>query len=173
MFEKYLHDNSFLAKDVRDVEKIIKDAINNPNEAFVRALIKENGLGDLLPYIDDPKQILANGSEWQKLRGTLRAIEIGLSWLNIPKFQLITNGPGIHFAEYEIHLEAKPLPEEIKKIIGVCDLSASARDRLTRLFHPDNDTRQLELSGPRDRYLGNAMLSDVSGKIIHGIKISF
>ena len=42
MFEKYLHDNSFLAKDVRDIEKIIKEhnykkkEIHlNPGEAII------------------------------------------------------------------------------------------------------------------------------------------
>lgn len=173
MFESYLHKRHLTVEDIADIEGMLEMTTKKPNADFMVEIIRERGLSPLLAYITDLREIIKGGFTWQKVRGTLKALRVGLSWVGVTNYEIRTNGPGVHFAEYELYLPKRPSSGQIARIAGVCELSTSARDRLIRIAHRDADIRQLDLSGGRERKLGNAIPSDLSGAIADGIKISF
>ena len=57
--------------------------VNIP-DAVVDWLIYEYGLGEVTPYLTDPRQALREGVQWQRVRGTPAAVALGLGWIDFP-----------------------------------------------------------------------------------------
>ena len=53
----------------------------NIPDSVVPFLIYEYGLGELLPYLSDPRTAIATGVLWQRLRGTPQSFRIALGWI--------------------------------------------------------------------------------------------
>jgi len=122
-------------------------------------LIWEYGLGELLPYLPEPRRAIAEGIRWQRLRGTPAALTTALSWIGATA-TVEQETPGIHFAEFQFDpglvLDSDTA---IANLIAIARLSAPARSRLSRIYH-GYDLRRLVLDDSR---LGEALLSDHSG----------
>jgi P2-related tail formation protein len=54
---------------------------SDPADSLLPWLIWEYGLGELLPYLPEPRQAIAEGIRWQRLRGTPAALTTALSWI--------------------------------------------------------------------------------------------
>ena len=48
----------------------LKGFKTDPSDSLLPWLIWEYGLGELLPYLPDPRRAIAEGIRWQRLRGT-------------------------------------------------------------------------------------------------------
>ncbi|MBM3273239.1 phage tail protein [Candidatus Kaiserbacteria bacterium] len=131
----------------------------DPTEALLPWLIWEYGLGELLPYLSEPRRAIAEGILWQRLRGTPAALATALSWIGM-RATVEQEPPGIHFAEFQLDPgQVLDSDTAIAHLIAIARLSAPARSRLSRLYH-GHDLRRIVLDESR---LGEALLSDHSG----------
>lgn len=131
----------------------------DPADSLLPWLIWEYGLGELLPYLPEPRRAIAEGIRWQRLRGTPAALTTALSWIGATA-TVEQETPGIHFAEFQFD-PGQVLDDDgsIANLIAIARLSAPARSRLSRIYH-GWDLRRLVLDESR---LGEALLSDHSG----------
>lgn len=131
----------------------------DPADSLLPWLIWEYGLGELLPYLPEPRRAIAEGIRWQRLRGTPAALTTALSWIGATA-TVEQETPGIHFAEFQFD-PGRVLDDDgqIANLIAIARLSAPARSRLSRIYH-GWDLRRLVLDESR---LGEALLSDHSG----------
>ena len=59
----------------------IRQFKTDPSDPLLPWLIWEYGLGELLPYLPEPRQAIAEGILWQRLRGTPAALTTALAWI--------------------------------------------------------------------------------------------
>ena len=137
----------------------LKGFKTDPSDSLLPWLIWEYGLGELLPYLPDPRRAIYEGIRWQRLRGTPAALTTALSWIGATA-TVEQETPGIHFAEFQFD-PGQVLDDDgsIANLIAIARLSAPARSRLSRIYH-GWDLRRLVLDESR---LGEALLSDHSG----------
>jgi P2-related tail formation protein len=105
-------------------------------DGVVPWLVFEYGLGELLPYLPDQRQAIAEGVLWQRIRGTPAALDQALGWIGLPGAYVDeSEGGSARWAEYQIGLEAPVQGEEILlRILGVAGVSQPQRSRLQRVF---------------------------------------
>jgi len=106
-----------------------------PADSLLPWLIWEYGLGELLPYLSEPRRAIAEGLRWQRLRGTPAALTTALSWIGATT-TVEQETPGIHFAEFQFD-PGRVLESDtaIANLIAVARLSAPVRSRLSRIYH--------------------------------------
>ena len=137
----------------------IRQFKTDPSDPLLPWLIWEYGLGELLPYLPQPRQAIAEGILWQRLRGTPAALSTALSWIGM-RATVEQEPPGVHFAEFQLDPgQVLDSDTAIANLIAIARLSAPARSRLSRLYH-GHDLRRVVLDESR---LGDALLSDHSG----------
>ena len=137
----------------------IRQFKTDPSDPLLPWLIWEYGLGELLPYLPQPRQAIAEGILWQRLRGTPAALTTALAWIGATA-TIEQEPPGVHFAEFQLD-PGQVLDSDIAiaHLIAIARLSAPARSRLSRIYH-GYDLRRVVLDESR---LGEALLSDHSG----------
>lgn len=137
----------------------IRQFKTDPSDPLLPWLIWEYGLGELLPYLPEPRQAIAEGILWQRLRGTPAALSTALAWIGASA-TIEQEPPGVHFAEFQLD-PGQVLDSDIaiSNLIAIARLSAPARSRLSRIYH-GYDLRRVVLDESR---LGDALLSDHSG----------
>ena len=137
----------------------IRQFKTDPSDPLLPWLVWEYGLGELLPYLPEPRQAIAEGILWQRLRGTPAALTTALAWIGATA-TIEQEPPGVHFAEFQLD-PGQVLDSDIAiaHLIAIARLSAPARSRLSRIYH-GYDLRRVVLDESR---LGEALLSDHSG----------
>jgi phage tail P2-like protein len=137
----------------------IRQFKTDPTDPLLPWLIWEFGLGELLPYLPEPRQAIDEGILWQRLRGTPAALSTALSWIGM-RATVEQEPPGVHFAEFQLDPgQVLDSDTAIANLIAIARLSAPARSRLSRIYH-GHDLRRVVLDESR---LGEALLSDHSG----------
>lgn len=94
------------------------------------------GLGELTPYVPSLYQLIDEGIDWQRVRGTPRAIEIGLGWLGYAGALEENPVRRRRWNRFQIHLgrvrdEDRP---DLGRIYGVVSLSPPIRSQFFRGF---------------------------------------
>lgn len=132
----------------------------HPPDSFLAALIWEYGLGELLRWLPDPRRAIAEGVQWQRIRGTPESLKIALSWAGLEGVYVEEEVPGEHFAEFQVGAEGN-VPNDlfIDVVIELAKLSAPIRTRLTRMYNDRYDVRRFIL----DQSQWGDLLSDYSG----------
>lgn len=125
-------------------------------------LIVEYGLGELLPYLTDPRRAIAEGVLWQRIRGTPGALKTALSWIGFTADVEEAGTPGAaRWADFQLGLDAAPADVAfVQRAVELARLSAPVRSKLTRI-HGGYDRRKFVLS--RSKLSGPGLLSDYSG----------
>lgn len=140
---------------------LLRTAKEAPPDDWLRALVWEYGLDELLPYFDDMRALLAEGVDWSRIRGTPASIVQALSWLDygsIPTIEEEETG-GAHWFEFQIDPGGVPDNyQQIQGIAALARLSAPVGTHLSRIFH-GYDVRRFVL----DNSEWGALLSDYSG----------
>ncbi len=134
---------------------------------FLPFLIWEYGLGEILYFLEDPRQAIKEGIKWQRLRGTEAGLRLALSWIGMEGSYTEEEGPGAHFAEFQ--LDSGNVPKNETNLIGLlklAKLSIPARSHLSRIFHKYDIRRHIL----NDSDYG-ALLSDNSGVHLEGFPI--
>lgn len=117
----------------------------DPAEPLLPWLIWEYGLGELRPWLADPRRAIAEGVLWQRLRGTPAALATALGWIGVAG-AVEEEGPGSGYALFQLGLDAAPDTDAVQAIVQLATLSAPARARLARLYNSEWDRRRFEAS---------------------------
>jgi P2-related tail formation protein len=130
-------------------------------DSVVPWLVFEYGLAEILPYLSDQRAAIADGVDWQRIRGTPAAILQALGWLGLDGEVDESEGGSYRWAEFQIGLDAPTTGEAIiSQIAALAQLSAPVRSRLQRIYAV-YDFRRFMLD---DSLLSDgAILSDHSG----------
>ena len=132
----------------------------SPPDSFIPFLIWEYGLGEILPFLDNPRLAIQEGILWQRLRGTESGLRLALSWIGMQGTATEQEGVGEHYAEFQMDSGGVPKsPEDFDALLKLTNLSIPLRSRLSRIYH-GYDLRRYILD---DTVLGNGLLSDYSG----------
>jgi P2-related tail formation protein len=152
---------SYLQRIGRPVPTIRTAKRVNIPDGVVPWLVYEYGLGELLPYLSDQRLAIAEGVQWQRIRGTPAALKIALSWLGLIGTLEESEAGTYRWAEYQLGLaEATQGDDAINDVVGVCRISSPVRSRLQRIYAV-YDFRRFVLD---DSLLSDGgMLSDHSG----------
>ena len=104
-------------------------------DSVIPWLIYEYGLGELLPYILDQRQLVADGVLWQRIRGTPESVRVALGWIGIEGVIEEPEGGSDRWAEYMLGLAAPTVGDDIiDRIVGVARVSSPVRSRLQRIY---------------------------------------
>jgi hypothetical protein len=147
--------------------ELIRLADVSPPPAWLSWLVWEYGLGELSPFLPNLSRLIAEGIQWQRVRGTPAAIFRGLSWLGYAA--TIEEEPTRHrrWNRFQIELDRvrdDDLPD-LRQIDGIVALSPPARSKLGRGFH-GYDIRAAETSYQRT---SASLTSDHSGVFLPGV----
>lgn len=123
-------------------------------------LIWEYGIGELLPYLDDPRRAIHEGVLWQRTRGTPAALATSFGWRGFSGAKIEETGPGRRYYWFQVDPGKIALGGESADLVGLSALSAPARARLIRLYH-GLDRREFRLS--KSALSGPDLLSGWSG----------
>ena len=137
----------------------------DPPDSFIPFLIWEYGLGEILPFLDNPRKTIQEGILWQRLRGTELGLRLALSWIGMQGTTTEQEGVGEHYAEFQMDSGGVPKsPEDFDALLKLTNLSIPLRSRLSRIYH-GYDLRRYILD---DTVLGKGLLSDYSGIRLSG-----
>lgn len=130
-------------------------------DSVVPWLIYEYGLGEILPFVPDLRQALADGIQWQRVRGTRAAIDIGLGWIGFDASVEESEAGTLRWADFQMGLDQAPNGLEFtNNVIQISRLSAPIRSRLFRIYG-GYDYRRFRLD---DHQLsGGSWLADDTG----------
>lgn len=133
----------------------------NPPPSFLPFLVYEYGLGELTPYVPNLYDLVDEGIDWQRVRGTPKALEIALAWVGylatleeFPTRRARWN----HFM-LEFDRVRDEAPGDLINIAGVAELSVPVRSVFWRGF-AGYDVRALEYGHKR---WGGSLWSSYSG----------
>lgn len=142
----------------------IKDyGINIVPDGWVPWFVWDLGLEEVVPYVRDTRQALAEGPLWQRTRGTPRGIEIGIGWVQSTG---TVAAPDQRHAwwEFQVSFDVPVADiEQLRQLDGIIGLSKAAEDELFRMVSPGADWRPVRMDlhryddGLMDGYSGTAL----------------
>ncbi|AQX26370.1 phage tail protein [Bartonella sp. Raccoon60] len=105
---------------------------------FLPWLIEEYGLGELTPYVPNLYDLIDQGLQWQRVRGSLAAIEMGLEWLGISaRFTPAWTGR-VWWNSFQLYFDQLPEQKSLEAIEAITDLSKSLRSDFRRSVYGYN-----------------------------------
>lgn len=138
----------------------------NPPPSFLPFLVYEYGLGELTPYVETLYDLIGEGIDWQRVRGTPRALEMALAWIgyeaDLEEFP--TRRRWWNFFMLALDRVRDQEAPDLASIAGVAGLSVPLRSVFWRGFS-GYDVRALEYS--RNRWSG-ALWGSYSGVRVAG-----
>ena len=119
---------------------------NNIPESVIPFLLYEYGLGELLPYLKDPRTAISTGVLWQRLRGTPESFKIALSWINNDG-QIEESEQGqITWGQFQLGLTNPPDDlSQTDSVVELARLSSPVRSSLFRIYGGWYDGRRFKL----------------------------
>lgn len=132
-----------------------------PPPTFLPFLVHEYGLGELTPYVPNLYDLIAEGIDWQRVRGTPSALALALAWLEYSA-ALEEEGSLRRFWNlFQIELDrVRDADADLERVGGVAQLSAPKRSVFWRGFH-GLDTRPLTYS---KSHWGESHYGEYSGR---------
>lgn len=107
-----------------------------PPPGFLPFLIYEYGLGELTPYVPNLYDLIAEGIDWQRVRGTPAAIALALTWLNYTAVLEEERSTRRYWNLFQLHLDrVRDARADLERIEGVAKLSVPLRSVFWRGFH--------------------------------------
>jgi P2-related tail formation protein len=179
---------SLLPPNATNFEKVLENATKfgadasllngfkfKENQQIVNYLIWEYNLNDVLEYIKNGTNFIADGLVFQRTRGTRVAINIAANWAGLDAIDIYEEGPSAgggpssHFYEFQIGVKDRQFDFDIELLKNVIGLAKPVRSRLSRVYNNVYDIRYFELDGSS---FGD-ILSDNSGVKLHDLTLSF
>ncbi|MBB4042011.1 hypothetical protein GGR34_003696 [Microvirga flocculans] len=135
--------------------------IVNPPPSFLPFLVYEYGLGELTPYVPNLYELIEEGIDWQRVRGTRAAVAKALGWLGyaagIEEFSVSRQ----HWNYFQLALTSIVEGDaNLHRIEGVTGLSVPLRSVFWRAF-AGYDVRAMEYG--RGRW-GSKLWGSYSGR---------
>ncbi|WP_413154864.1 phage tail protein [Bartonella sp. cb54] len=127
-FERCLADVCDFHQDVDDIiSGISRSKLVTRPPRFLPWLIEEYGLGELTPYVPNLYDLLDTGSQWQKIRGSLAAIDMGLAWLGLSADFRAAWVRRAWWNSFQLAFDRLPEPSQLEAIVEITNLSKSLR----------------------------------------------
>ena len=118
----------------------------NIPDSVVPFLIYEYGLGELLPYLSDPRTAIATGVLWQRLRGTPQSFRIALGWINNDGIIEESEGGTSRWSQFQLGLASAPVDlSQTDSVVEIGRLSSPVRSSLFRIYGGWYDGRRFNL----------------------------
>ncbi|WP_375618474.1 phage tail protein [Bartonella sp. AC134YNZD] len=95
-------------------------------------LIDEYGLQELSPYFSNSYDLIDQGLGWQNIRGSVAAIEMGLSWLELSAHFLPAWTGRAWWNSFQLDFDQLPKRNTLEAIEAITDLSKSLRSDFRR-----------------------------------------
>lgn len=132
---------------------------NSPPEALLPFLVDEYGLGPLSPYLPNLNDLISDGVQWQRIRGTPAAVAMGLGFIG--HAGTIEENPTQRrwWNAFALALASIPPESDLNRIEGIASLSVPLRSDFRRGYR-GYDVRGFEAGRSR---LGQAILETDSG----------
>lgn len=132
-FEKRLADACDFHQDVDgSVLGISRAKLITRPPRFLPWLIEEYGLGELSPYVPNLYDLIDQGLSWQRLRGSVAAIEMGLRWLEITARFIPAWSERAWWNSFQLEFNQLPEQSSLEAIEAIVDLSKSFRSDFRR-----------------------------------------
>ena len=140
-----------------DVLALTRDSISsmrglkiiNPPPPFLPYLIYEYGLGELTPYVPNLYDLIDEGIDWQRIRGTPAAVAMALAWVG---YAAEIEEPAHRRKRWNLFQLAlnrlRDAESDLPRIEGVTRLSVPVRSVFWRGFH-GYDIRALDYGWTR------------------------
>lgn len=157
--------------EAQDGVEIIRTVKSDPLERFLWPLIWEYGLEEIIPYISDRRAAIAQGIEWQRIRGTPASLLMALGWIDGGDAVIEEEETGgAHWAEFMLDPGFTPNGNyDLERVKTIARMSAPVGSVLQRVFH-GYDIRRFKL----DHSQWGDLLSDYSGwRDADGLRVSF
>ncbi|XOK12624.1 phage tail protein [Agrobacterium tumefaciens] len=106
----------------------------SPPTSFLPYLIWEYGLGELTPYVPNLYDLIRDGIQWQRVRGTFSAIQRGLAWIGYTaSIEEAWHGRN-WWNSYQLRFSALPRSDDpdLERIEAIASLSVAKRSQLRR-----------------------------------------
>lgn len=133
----------------------------SPRPSMLPFLVWEYGLGELTPYVPNIYNLIDEGVRWQRLRGTVSAVAIGLAWVGYTATIEPAWTGRSWWNSFQLRFDALPLADapDLERIEAITQLSVPKRSQLRRgVFDYDVGAVELDQSP-----LDGAMLDNESG----------
>lgn len=132
---------------LKDSVELIRTAKReNIPDSVVPFLIYEYGLGELLPYLSDPRTAIATGVLWQRLRGTPQSFRIALGWINNDGIIEESEGGTSRWSQFQLGLDSAPVDlSQTDSVVEIGRLSSPVRSSLFRIYGGWYDGRRFNL----------------------------
>jgi len=127
--------------------ELIRDAKReNIPDSVVPFLLYEYGLGELLPYLSDPRTAISTGVLWQRLRGTPKSFSIALGWIGNDGTIEESEGNTINWSQFQLGLASAPVDlSQTDSVVEIGRLSSPVRSSLFRIYGGWYDGRRFQL----------------------------
>ena len=107
----------------------------NIPDSVVPWLIYEYGLGELLPFLTDPRTAIADGVLWQRLRGTPESFRIALGWIGNTASIEESEAGTIRWSQFQLGLSQAPADlSQTDSVVELARLSSPVRSSLFRIY---------------------------------------
>lgn len=109
----------------------------SPRPDMLPFLVWEYGLGELTPYVPNLYDLIDQGVRWQRLRGTVSAVAIGLAWIGYTA-SIEEAWTGRRFwNSFQLRFPTLPVADapDLERIEGITALSVPLRSKLRRGVH--------------------------------------
>lgn len=127
-----------------------------PRPSMLPFLVWEYGLGELTPYVPNLYELIDEGVAWQRLRGTVSAVAIGLAWIGYAAV-VEEAWPGRRFwNSFQLRLSELPANDDpdLARIEGITSQSVPLRSKLRRgVFGYDVEAAQGDHTRLDESYL--------------------
>lgn len=131
-----------------------------PPPSFLPFLIYEYGLGELTPYVPNLYDLIAEGIDWQRVRGTPAAMALALAWLGYTAEIEEESTQRRFWNLFQLELDrVRDSRQDLDRIAGVAMLSVPKRSVFWRGFH-GLDIRPLTFS---ESHYGESHYGEYSG----------
>ncbi|WP_162375475.1 phage tail protein [Ancylobacter sp. TS-1] len=144
--------------------------INNPTASMLPYLVYEYGLGMLSPYLPNLYDLIGEGVDWERVRGTPAAVHQALGWIGYSASIEYAPPRRRYWNTAQLQLGRLRNDEaDLAGIDGLTWLSIPLRSDLWRVWH-GHDVRPLEYGWTS---WGNGYYGDDSGVRLDGIRAKF
>jgi Phage tail protein (Tail_P2_I) len=107
-----------------------------PPPSFLPFLIYEYGLGELTPFVPNLYELIAEGIDWQRVRGTPAAIDLALEWLEYAGSIVEASSHRRFWNLFQLHLSrVRDTRADLDRIAGLAGLSVPRRSLFWRGYH--------------------------------------
>ncbi|UTO29313.1 phage tail protein [Bartonella harrusi] len=133
LFERCLAEAMAFDPQVKNtLEEIPRIKFITRPPSWLPYLIDEYGLQELSPYFSNPYDLIDQGLQWQNIRGSLAAIERGLSWLQITACFTPAWSGRAWWNSFQLYFDQLPEQSALEAIEAITELSKSLRSDFRR-----------------------------------------